>query len=163
MTTGIDPVGIYAAIIATIAVTWRVFEWFNDRARLRLKVGYVTKLSLKPETQEDKLGRSYLQLKVINIGRRPITLRSSGINAGLPIFNTECHEEGTLPKRLNGGESLSIDYECKRLQRMMLDLGIQPKSLYIVDETDRVYTKKIPARIRQWLKAEGDKGDRVTQ
>ena len=155
MTSGIDPVGIYAAIIATIAVAWRVFEWFNDRARLRLEVGYVTKLSSKPATQEDKPGSSYyLQLKVINIGRRPITLRDTGIHGGLQVFNATCHEEGILPKRLEPGESLSIDYEVKRLIGMPY-LGT-PKSLYIVDTTDRVYTKKVPARIRQWFEAKGE-------
>ncbi len=154
MPTGIDAVGIYAAIVATIAVAWRIFEWFNDRTHLRLKVDYVSKLSLKPETQEDKLGRNYLQLKVVNIGRRPITLRDTSIDRELCVFNAACHKEGILPKRLEPGESLSIDYQLKRLE-VMPALGT-PKSLYIVDATDRVYTKKVPARIRQWLAAESE-------
>lgn len=151
MTTGIDPVGIYAAIIATLAVGWRVFEWRNDRAKLKLKVSCVTKVPLGKNVEEDNKGGDYLQLKAINIGRRSIKLRCAGIDAGVPIFNIEAHKEGILPKNLAGGESISIDYERKRIQRMMLDMDIQPESMYIVDDTDRVYSKKIPPEVKRWL------------
>jgi hypothetical protein len=157
--TGIDLIGIYAAIVATIAIAWRIIEWSYDRARLRLKVSCVGVLPLpkrQPGCSKPEPGKNYLEVKAINVGRRPITLSTAGVDAGYKILyrGTTFPDTGLLPCRLEPGESISIHYDWERLRSIIRNLALQPVSVYIVDSTERVYDKRIPSRVRQWLNAD---------
>lgn len=68
----VDPVAVYAAIVATFVAGWNMFIWFRTGARVQLKIS--TGMVVMPPLQgmdEDDL---YISFSVANIGTAPTTI-----------------------------------------------------------------------------------------
>lgn len=151
MSSGIDSVAIYAAIVATIALAWRIYTWLHER-RPRIKVD--VSFAWFPNIPGIDSNTRFISIIAMNTGRQPTTISRGGYRTTaklkpdlqiIPIL-----ELNTLPHRLSEGESCHISYEEDRLKQALYETGagVTIKFAWVNDQANRLYTKRLPKNIR---------------
>lgn len=151
MSTGIDPIGIYAAIVATIALTWRVYTWLHER-RPRIKVG--VSFAWFHNVPGIDSNTRYISITAMNVGQQATTISRGGyrttakLKPDLQIIQIK--ELNTLPHRLSEGESCNISFEEDRLKKSLHEMGagVTIKFAWVKDQADRLYRKKLPKQVK---------------
>jgi hypothetical protein len=67
----VDPIAIYAAIIASVALGWQIFTWLRNGPRLRIRAFPNEVLLGRAHAPDDRL---HIVLNVVNVGNAETTL-----------------------------------------------------------------------------------------
>jgi len=101
---------VYGAVLSTVAIVMNVAKYIKDRAHVVVEAGEHVLMSSKVATH--KLG-----IKVINKGRRPITIEGCGFkldaDSGENLLSVL---DPNLPKPLGEGESLTTYADPSQVQ-----------------------------------------------
>ena len=98
-----DAVAVYAAVVATITGAVQIFNYRRDRARIKVTVGHNMEIWGDPRYD----GKTLTIVKVLNEGRRPVTITTVGARRLYPNTHfviVEC--QPSLPHELTEGKSL---------------------------------------------------------
>jgi hypothetical protein len=96
-------VAVYAAVVATITGMVQIFNYRRDRARIKVTVGHNTQIW----GDARYMGKTLTIVKVLNEGRRPVTITTVGARRLYPNTHfviVEC--QPSLPYELTEGKSL---------------------------------------------------------
>lgn len=75
----LDPIAVYAAIIATLVLIWDIVKWASTRARLRVRVKYdMETFNLGPRKLQ---GKKFVLVTVTNVGSKPTTVQMLGLGS----------------------------------------------------------------------------------
>ena len=81
----LDPVAIYAALVATTILIWDVVKWLRSGSRLQITVSPEMKYFGQPGAEfEDK---TFVVVKVSNVGSSPTTLTHLSMRQFSSLFN----------------------------------------------------------------------------
>jgi hypothetical protein len=97
-------VAVYAAVVSSITGAVQIFNYRRDRARIKVEVGHNMELMGYPRY----MGKTLTIVKVINQGRRPVTITTVGAIRLYPNTHfviVDCMP--SLPYELTEGKSLS--------------------------------------------------------
>lgn len=108
----IDPVAIYAAVIASAVLIWDIVKWLRSGVRLR---GYA-QANMITVGMGYLDGKTYVNVNVDNVGDRPTTIQVVGLHGYASIwdqirkkrnrnavFNSGFQENYPIPYRLDVG------------------------------------------------------------
>lgn len=77
LSTELNPITVYSAVVATGVALWQVYTYFRDGPRLRLTAGSNRKISgagyIDPKT--------YVVVNAVNVGNRATTIQVVGMHA----------------------------------------------------------------------------------
>ena len=68
----IDPVAIYAALVATTILIWDVVKWLRSGSRLKVRASPNMIFFNDPDPRRH--GKTYIYVTVINVGFSPTTI-----------------------------------------------------------------------------------------
>lgn len=136
---------IYGAFLSTIAVSWNIYNAFQDRPKIKIETNFGSIIGDK---------RTLLLIKAINKGRRPITLSSFGVRCGEnDLLNIYPHN---LPFELREGKSHSEWFDVKELKDKSPSFG------WYRDETGKMYkSKSIKKKINNYFNSVGNKSKEI--
>ncbi len=107
-------IGLAALVVALAGLGWRLIEfWLTGRANIKV----VGSAGLKQATEAGlklmrgkRFGFSEIVVDVINKGRRPVNIHTAGflVPGGTRLIQMEPGVPGTLPKRLDPGDSVTV-------------------------------------------------------
>ncbi len=104
-------VAIYAAIVATLALGWRIYEWFRKRPNIKVKVMFAYMYGV-PGVNNRK---QHISVTAMNRGHYSTTIEMAYIIISRKdrpyLQHMDSINSGYLPRRLNQGESLSVTYD----------------------------------------------------
>jgi hypothetical protein len=95
----------YGSIVSTIAIVLGIIKWHADRGKLKLHVAIM-------KAAPDPSNTDYLFYTITNVGRRPIY--ASALGSSMRDSTTRVWvvlHGGKLPKKLEEGEPLSIQFD----------------------------------------------------
>ena len=145
----IDWVAVYAAIVATLALGWRAYEWLRDRASIRLEVNFMWYLNT-PGFDPDK---RWISVIAMNRGRRATTMSSAGFrtNRKTDLVYVPARMTGELPKRLDEGERCFVNFNEQQLKEQLSKLGPSGhvEFAWFRDQTNRLYKTKLTATLKK--------------
>jgi len=127
-------VAIYGAVLSTIAIVWNIIKDILNKPRLKVQAG-IGFITYRDETKPTKI----YNFEAVNLGKRPITLTSSGIkiegeNSITFIDNTN------LPKRLEEGNKISFFRKTDEFYNEIKEH--QLRYLWFKDTTGKTYKSK---------------------
>lgn len=149
MSFKIDPIALYAAIVATAGFAWSIYEWRHRKPHIKIKVEFFRLLG--PGMDRNKLD---ISVTAMNVGRYATTLSITGLWTDSPTTpNWQQPNTGVLPKRLEPGESCFVIYKIEDLRKGLheSDPSQHIKFAWYKDQADRMYKGKIPKNVRKKL------------
>ncbi|MFC1869863.1 hypothetical protein ACFLYE_01165 [Chloroflexota bacterium] len=154
MNTTFDFVAAYGAVVATLALGWRIYEWLANRPRIRLKVLFLHMYDMpgvNPDTR-------FISVSAMNKGHRSTTMSAAGFRTsfkgrGSDLVCVPNEITGRLPHRLNEGESCDVIFDEAKLIEAISKLGpgIVIKFAWYKDQADRLYKVKLPRNVKNAL------------
>jgi len=143
-----EAVAWYAAIVATASVIVSAYKVMRDRAKLSIEVKPNMKVfPARPEYDPDK---TYIMVRVVNAGRRTVTLTHVWFEpkkkGAQNFFLEECLKRG--PQELSEGK-----WATYALEQEAIDLRCF-RRICVSDSTGRTYCEKISRRV--WETAQGE-------
>ena len=76
----IDPVAIYAALVATAILIWDVVKWLRSGPRLKVRAS--SNMIVLNDPDPSRHGKTFISVVVTNMGHSPTTIT----NLGLVLF-----------------------------------------------------------------------------
>lgn len=77
-------IAIYAAIIATLGLTWNVIQWYKKRGMLKIRAAICKNQGSYTEEVEPRQWGDLLRVDVVNSGKANITLTEIGLKTAKP-------------------------------------------------------------------------------
>lgn len=108
-------IAVYGAFLSTILAIYKIS---SDRKRLKVN------LDLAVKSDSINKPRNVLSLSCANIGKRPITIQSYGIempNKKNIFFKNECPDE--LPKTLSDGGGCTLCGNLQEITKVLIETG----------------------------------------
>ena len=68
----IDPVAIYAALVATTILIWDVVKWFRSGPRIKVRLN--SNMILVGDPDPSRHGKTFISVMVTNVGSSPTTI-----------------------------------------------------------------------------------------
>lgn len=160
-----DNVAIYAAIIATISLGWKIYTDLLDRPRIKVTVAIHSSpfdFHISGPTPEALIQNYppainkpfYVGVKAVNEGRRPITVVAGGLylsdRTATPVIDFVRHLE-LLPKKLNEGEDCTVYADLKGFASTLEHSGFRGGKLraWVRDATGHRYWSRVPDETRK--------------
>lgn len=150
----IDLVAIYAAIVATVALGWRIYEWLKRRPNIKVKVMFLYKI----DTPGIDPKKEFISATAMNCSLYPTTINVAGLRTSKKGFSDLQHVDavnsGYLPRRLNQGESLHVVYDPDEIKKALQNNSggfYNVKYAFFRDQADREYNGRIPKEIKKIL------------
>lgn len=136
-------IAIYGAILSTIAIGWNIYNNLQDRPKIKIstKFGFMA---------GDNSEKTFLFIKAINRGRRPITLSSVGIRCEKnDLLNLKTF---SLPSELNEGKNHIEWFKVEELKNKHCSFA------WYRDETGKLYkSKSIRQKLKNYFDSEKNK------
>ena len=147
-----DYIAIYAAVVATIAIGWRIYEWFRQGPQIKVKVGFLHKINV-PGIDSREI---FIGVTAMNKGNYPTTICTAGLKVSnnRDLQHMDSITLRQLPFRLNPGESVQVDYEPEKIKAALTKEGegTYIKFPWFRDQADRLYKGKLTKAIRDKLR-----------
>lgn len=144
-------IAIYAAVVATIALGWRIYEWFRQRPRIKVKVMVLQKSGV-PSVDFSK---KFISVTAMNSGHYPTTISIAGLRMSneRDLQHMPSVMSRQLPYRLDVGESVQVEYDPEDLKKALRreGEGIYIEFAWFRDQADRLYKGKLTKPIRNIL------------
>lgn len=136
-------VAIYGAFLSTIAVGWNIYNNFQDKPKIKVSA----KFGLMSDSE-----KTFLFIKAINLGRRPITLSSVGLRSGKEdLLNIKTI---SLPYELKENTSHLEWFDVNELKNRPFDFA------WYRDETGKLYkSKSIRKKMDDYFNSKKNKND----
>ncbi len=131
-------VAIYGAVVATATAIVQAIRIHRDQARIKVKV----KQGMLLGSAEQTYGfENAMIIKVINEGRRPVTLTSGGLRLSDNRDLITLQPVGMLPHELGEKASHDIMMSVDKLKETFrtLDKEITIKFAWVEDQTEHIY------------------------
>jgi hypothetical protein len=147
---GTELIALYAAVVATGTLGWRIFEWNQEKQKIKVAIMFAQQINI-PGVDPTKI---FISLKAMNVGQRATTLEAAGFKLSNDMDLTDLglylHDK-ILPKRLNPGESVSVMFDPENLKE---ELGkVSPEATiefaFFRDQGNRVYKSKLQPNVRK--------------
>jgi hypothetical protein len=151
--TTTDWIAAYAAIVATFAFAWRIYEWVDSKPKIILKIKYAFAQNMPGINPNMRL----ICVTAMNSGHFTTTLNRTGFR----LSNRrdiqkikDWHFEKHLPYRLNPGERVDFYYEEDELKELIQSQGngAKYKFAWVEDEADRIYKKNLSSHLKTVLR-----------
>jgi len=138
--TSLDPVALFAAILAAASLTWQVVTYLNAGGRLRIRVSLALELVTGVPVGEQKI-REFVAVFITNTGDRPLTVTKCEFTTfRFPICRylrfCQTHSilvsahESNIPHKLSPGESVTVRYFVEESLRHFLKRRITYIAVY---------------------------------
>ena len=146
-----DLIAFYAAIVATISVSWQIFSEINDRVKIKVTLSFVSFVNGHPmKYPKDR----YIGIKAANIGKRPATIMGAGFRISNKNDLAIIPGPDEIPRRLEEGESQDIFSDIESLQSYFEKNPTQVvKFAWVRDASGKIYKSNIPQNIKKLLKS----------
>ena len=140
LTISAEAVAWYAGIVATLSLVVNILKYLRDRANIKVKWKKDIRI-VGESVYHYKKDKNYIAIKVMNMGKRPITIVNVGyITKGKDKPNailTDSFTVGKVNFELKEGKSQSY-----YLEQDIVDLS-KIKYFVVVDATDREYKARV--------------------
>ncbi len=147
-----DYVVIYAAVVATIAVGWRIYEWHRRRPQIKVKMRFLQKHGVLGIDSSKK----FISVVAMNAGHYPTTISRSGFRMSneRDLQHMDSVMSRQLPYRLDVGQSVEVEYDLENLRESLRKEGegVHIKFAWFCDQADRLYKGKLTKPIRDSLR-----------
>ena len=139
---------IYAAVVASGALGWKIYDIWRDRSHI--KVGITFAIPIYGGRLSTK---QCISLTAMNKGRRPVTISGAGLNLSNGMHFAYIPYPNEFPRRLNEGESHDVFFEEDVLRQDLKEQGpnVVIRCAYFRDQTDRYYKQKLPKKVARVL------------
>lgn len=142
----------WGAVVASLVLAWDFYKWFATGAKLRIQIHPDLAIVGDP-LQEDK---NWIRVNVSNIGDRPTTLKSVGMEyyenvwkwlqrrPGKVVIFPNPNQNLPLPRKIDPGEDWDamIPQERKDKGLDFLQMAQDGRLLIYVSRSDKVKTQK---------------------
>lgn len=138
----------YGAIVASVALGWRIYDIWRDRSRISVKVIYAFS-----DVFIEHPDKRRISISAINKGRRPLTLSGAGLRLSNKIDLGYVPGREDFPYQLNEGQSHDIFFIESSLKEGIADnLKKEPRLkiefAWFRDQTGHIHKGKVPDNIK---------------
>ena len=145
-----DALAIYGAAIgsaAAVGAVWNIYNTgFRDRARLKLIIKRGRFIS-QTEARVDVDG-PILFIRATNIGHRPLTIVSGGLELSNKRGREGMREINSLPRELAENQEVTLWFDENDLKK----LTKLPTYFSFLDTADKYHRRKIPRYLLNWIR-----------